>query len=222
MAHFFHKAVIWLFLFSCATSLPNPPDIIQKPIIFDQERKELSLAYMEEHYGLTPASPTIQPTMIVVHHTVIPTFEKSFEAFYPSRLPDTRPDIQSASALNVSVPYLIDRDGQIYQLMPDTLFARHVIGLNHCAIGIENVGDGDQHPLTDAQLKANIQLIRHLAQKYNIEYVIGHHEYQRFIDHPLWKEKDPGYLTEKDDPGDVFMRKIRDQLSSLPLKPIPE
>ncbi len=210
-----------LFAFCPAQRQTEKPTVIQKPIVFDDERRALSLAYMKEHYGLTPDEPVFDPKMIVVHWTAIPTFQESFDAFYPARLPGNRKDIKRASALNVSVPYLIDRDGQIYQLMPDTVFARHVIGLNQVAIGIENVGDGQGHPLTDAQLEANIKLIRYLVQKYDIKYVIGHHEYQQFIGHPLWIEKDPNYLTEKDDPGDAFMNKIRNRLS-VPLNPLPK
>lgn len=196
--------------------------IMDRPIIFNDERKQLSLEYMQEHYGMTPETPVIEPKMIVLHWTAIPTFAGSFAAFNPVHLLSSREKIATASALNVSVPYLIDRDGIIYQLMPDTLFARHVIGLNHCAIGIENVGDGDENPLTEAQLEANIYLVRYLADKYNIEYVIGHHEYKNFIDHPLWKEKDPNYLTDKTDPGDEFMEKVRSQLTDLNLKPLPQ
>lgn len=215
--------ILFFFFSTCAVSQqgPDKPSIIQKPIIFNEEREALSLAYMKEHYGMTPDYPTINPQIIVVHWTNIPTLKESFEAFYHPRLPASRTEIKNASALNVSVPYLIDRDGQIYQLMPDSLFARHVIGLNHVAIGIENVGDGEEFPLTEAQLKSNIELIQYLVHKYAIDYVIGHHEYQYFIGHPLWKEKDPNYLTEKDDPGKEFMQKIRDSLKSLDLKPVP-
>lgn len=200
----------------------NKIEVKSRPIKWDQERVQLSLDYMQEHYGMSPDYPTINPQMIVVHWTAIPTLEGSFRAFYDSRLPGARATIGQASPLNVSVPYLIDRDGTTYQLMPDTLFARHVIGLNHCAIGIENVGDGDDHPLTEAQFSANVQLIRALVDKYDIRYVIGHHEYQHFIGHPLWKERDANYLTEKSDPGDDFMQRLRDQLRDLHLSPLPE
>lgn len=212
--------MITLLSYACSSS--RPPEVVEKPIIFDEERSRLSLEYMRDHYGIEAATPVIDPCMVVVHWTAIPTFEGSYRAFYNSRLPGSRTAIKNASALNVSVPYLIDRDGTIYQLMPDTLFARHVIGLNHCAIGIENVGDGDQHPLTEAQYEANKKLIRYLGDKYDIDYVIGHHEYQRFRDHPLWLEQDPDYLTEKSDPGDAFMERLRNDLKSLDLKPLPE
>jgi hypothetical protein len=213
--------MLWIILFAACSS-SKPPEIVSKPIIFDDERTALSLEYMREHYGIETTSAVIDPCMVVVHWTAIPTFEGSFRAFYESRLPSSRTGIKEASALNVSVPYLIDRDGTIYQLMPDTLFARHVIGLNHCAIGIENVGDGDQHPLTEEQYQANKALIRYLAKKYDIDYVIGHHEYQQFRQHPLWLEKDPNYLTEKSDPGDAFMERLRKDLKPLNLKPMPE
>lgn len=208
-------------LVACKTSAPTT-NVQSWPIKWDQERVQLSLDYMQEHYGMNPDYPIIDPQMIVVHWTAIPTLEASYNAFYDSRLPGSRATIGKASPLNVSVPYLIDQDGTIYQMMPDTLFARHVIGLNHCAIGIENVGDGNEHPLTEAQFNANVQLIRELIEKYDTRYVIGHHEYQQFIDHPLWKEKDVNYLTEKSDPGDDFMQRLRSQLSDLNLNPLPE
>lgn len=192
--------------------------IIQKPIIFDEERKALSLAYLNERYGMVQNEATIVPQMVVVHWTVIPTFEASFRTFNQARLPSSRSGIQSAGALNVSSQYMIDRDGTIYQLLPDTTFARHVIGLNHCAIGIENIGGTKDLPMTTAQLKSNIELIRKLSGKHNIKYVIGHHEYKTFIGHELWKEKDPNYLTVKSDPGDQFMNDIRNSIKDLGLK----
>ena len=220
MKHFFYFALMVGWLSACTGT--KAPEIVDKPIIFDEERTRLSQEYMREHYGLEKPAPVIDPCMIVVHWTAIPTFEGSYRAFYESRLPSSRTGIQDASALNVSVPYLIDQDGTIYQLMPDTLFARHVIGLNHCAIGIENVGDGGEHPLTEAQFEANKALVRYLAEKYDIDYVIGHHEYQRFRDHPLWLEKDPNYLTQKSDPGDDFMERLRNDLSGLNLQALPQ
>lgn len=206
----------FLFIIGCAG-----PKVIQKPIPFDEERARLSLEYMKVRHGLQQEKPVIDPKMVVVHYTVIPTMEKTYQAFYDNRLPGARAGIASASSLNVSSQYVIDQDGKIYQLLPDTVFARHTIGLNHCAIGIENVADGKDLPLTKAQLKANIALIEQLTRKYDIEYVIGHHEYQRFIGHPLWRETDPDYLTKKSDPGDAFMQAIRSALKEANLKPLP-
>ena len=218
------KNAFLLFLILCLSLTScNSINIIDKPIIFDQERSDLTLAYLENHYDLKQDKPNIIPKMIVVHWTVIPTLDKSFEAFNPSRLPDWRPDIANASALNVSSQFLIDQDGTIYRLLPETIMARHVIGLNHCAIGIENVGGTGDKPLTKEQLKSNIDLIRYLKTKYSdIEYVIGHFEYTNFEGHELWLEKDDAYRTEKTDPGIEFITSIRKKTSEYNWKPIPK
>jgi N-acetyl-anhydromuramyl-L-alanine amidase AmpD len=191
-----------------------------KPVVFDGERKRLSLEYMEKRHGMVQDSPYIKPKMIVLHWTAIPTLEQSFDAMNPVLLPGSRSNLGAVSTLNVSTQFLVDRDGTIFRQLPDTAFARHVIGLNHCAIGVENVG-GAKAPLTKAQLKANEQLIRYLKRRYDIEYLIGHYEYKDFIGHELWKETDPGYLTEKVDPGELFMQKIRKRTKDLELKGAP-
>lgn len=161
--------------------------------------------------------------MVVVHWTAIPTLERSFNAFKEPTLPNWRPDITSASGLNVSAHFLIDQDGTIYRLMPENIMARHVIGLNHCAIGIENVGGTKETPLTKKQLKANIKLIEFLKKAYpEIEYLIGHYEYTLFENHPLWLEVDDGYRTEKTDPGIEFMAELRTATNELNWKPLPE
>lgn len=119
--------------------------------------------------------------------------------------------------MNVSTHFMIDRDGTIYRLMDETLMARHVIGLNYSSIGIENVGGkNNKDDLTPAQLNANIKLIAYLKNKYStIEYLIGHHEYTDFTDHPLWMESDVRYRTIKYDPGDEFMDKLRQHFPEL-------
>lgn len=195
--------------------------IHQKPIQFDSTRAQLSIKYMDKHYGMQKETPTIDPKMVVVHWTAIPTFKKSYEFFYEPKLGGKREDIQDASMLNVSTHYMIKRNGEIYQLLADTLFARHVIGLNHAAIGIENIGSKKQR-LTDAQLRANTYLINKLAKRHNIEYLIGHYEYTSFEGHPLWKEQNDSYRTEKIDPGKEFMRRLRTNVRDLQLKGAPE
>ena len=212
-----HILIVILFL-SCSTS----KEIVDKPIIFDQERVELTRAYLLERYGIEQESPGISPKMIVLHWTVIPTLEEAFEAFDPATLPNWRPDIENVSGLNVSSQFMVDRDGTIYSLMPETNMARHVIGLNHCAIGVENIGGTKELPLTKAQLKANIWLVEYISNKYPIEYLIGHYEYTNFVNHPLWLEKDETYRTVKTDPGKDFMEKVRKATKNLNFKPVPK
>ena len=133
-----------------------------------------------------------------------------------------RKDIAKASALNVSAHYLVDRDGTVYRLMPDNHMARHVIGLNYNAIGIENVAK-NANDLTAAQVQANIALVKYLKRKYpTIKYLIGHHEYRRMEKTPLWLEKDKGYRTKKYDPGVKFMDEVRSGVKWLGLKEPPK
>jgi len=193
--------------------------IIDRPIIFDSVRKALYLQYLKERYVLIQKEPTLSPKMIVAHWTAIPTLEGSFKAFNPVLLPTDRKELNGVSPLNVSIHFLVDRDGKIYRLMPEILMARHVIGLNWCALGIENVGDGNKFPLTKAQLKANIWLVKYLKKKYaSLEYLIGHHEYTTFQNTIFWKENNPNYRTDKNDPSDEFMRKLRSGVKNLKLK----
>jgi len=215
------KASLFLLLFVILSACSGSKEIIDKPIVFDEERKTLTLEYLKDHYGIEKESPTIDPKIIVLHWTVIPTFEESFEFFKNATLSNTRDDISGAGALNVSSQFMVDRDGTIYRLLPETTMARHVIGLNYCAIGVENIGGTEDLPLTDEQLKSNIWLVKYLAEKYAIEYVIGHYEYTLFDGHELWLEKDDGYRTEKTDPGKDFMDKVRSATKELNFKPLP-
>ena len=208
-----------IILFVSCTTIKS---IVERPITFNEERKILTLEYLENRYGLEQETPQIVPKIIVLHWTVIPTFEKTFEAFNPATLPNWRPDIKDVSGLNVSSQFMVDRDGTIYRLLPETTMARHVIGLNHCAIGVENVGGTDDLPLTEAQLKSNIWLVRYLKKKYNIDYLIGHYEYTLFENHPLWLEKDEEYRTKKTDPGIDFMINVRKAVKDLNFKELPE
>jgi general stress protein 26 len=54
--------------------------------------------------------------------------------------------------------------------------------------------------------------------KFNIEYVIGHSEYGKFRKTKLWKETNPGYFTGKEDPGTIFLQKVRNNIKDLKLK----
>ena len=210
--------LVSILAFSCS---PKPTfRILDKPITWNAERERLSIQYLKDRHGLDQNSATISPQMVVVHWTAIKTIEVTFDVFDSPTL-GGRADLTGASNLNVSSQFLIDRDGTIFRLLPDTTFARHVIGLNYLAIGIENIGSEDM-PLTKAQLKANELLIRHLKRKYPIDYVIGHHEYQNFQGTELWKESDPNYRTVKSDPGDKFMNQLRKNLTDLNLKSIPK
>ena len=194
--------------FSCY----EPQVIHQKPIQFDNERIKLTRQYQLGHYGIDSNSIVIEPKIIVLHWTCIVSLKNTFRVFNSPALPANSPRrLELPDDLNVSSHYLVDKDGSIYQLMPDDWMARHVIGLNHNAIGIENIGGiAGKDDLTDAQVKANAFLVCHLKKKYpQIKYLIGHNEYLQFKNTPLWLEKDPNYQTDKTDPGPTFVAKVK-------------
>lgn len=210
-----------LLLFCTPKLAAQQLNIIEKPIIYDATRTRLSIDYLKRRHDLEQKTATITPKMIVVHWTASRSLMGTYNAFNKSILPSDRKAIANASSLNVSSHYLVDRDGTIYQLLPDTAFARHVIGLNYCAIGIENVGSND-YPLTKAQLFANEKLIRYLCKQYPIQYLIGHYEHTLFKNTSLWRETNPYYHSDKIDPGKSFMKNIREELQDLPLKGAPK
>jgi|GEM_PF-204427 len=210
-------------------------------IEFTPSRTKLIKEYAELHYSEyykeafgSPQFPGLEfdPKVIVVHYTAGTTLQGAFNTFKPETL-GGRPYLNAAGAVNVGVQFVVDRDGTIYEIQPDNYFARHCIGLNHCAIGFENVARGDiseaalkgepqdDHRLTLAQLKANIKLIHYLKHKYpGIEILIGHSEYRQLEEssHPGYKffhENDPDYRTVKSDPGPNFMGALRQALKDL-------
>ncbi len=191
--------------------------IIQKPIDYSKERKQLSLDYMKQHHNLIQKNPNITPKIIVLHYTAGGTIESNFRYFNNLYLENQRATLKKQSSLNVSAHFLVDRDGTVYQLVDPEMFAIHTIGLNYCAIGVENIGS-QSRSLTDKQIEANAELIKYLAKKYPIEYVIGHYEYGTFRNSKIWKESDSNYFTPKEDPGTEFMKKVRAKLIDLKLK----
>jgi hypothetical protein len=202
----------------------------------DAGRVQLTRAYLAIHdpealaalpAGEGAAAIGFTPRMIVVHYTAIPTLEKTLATFAPLEIDQGRDLVAANGRLNVGIQFVVDRDGAIYALYPETAIARHVIGLNPVAIGIENVGDADlgdraagKTPVTDAQVHADVELIRYLVSAHpTIAFVIGHQEYRDVEDprhpaHALFREAVPGYRTEKSDPGSRFLRALRRELHS--------
>lgn len=212
--------LLFLLILNFSPAQQSEFKIVNKPINYSEERIRLSLEYLKDHHGLTQKTPTIVPKMIVLHYTAGGTVESNHQYFNKTHLESARNTLKKQSTLNVSSQYIVDRDGTIYQLMEPNIFARHTIGLNYCAIGVENIGSKKQ-PLTEKQVAANAQLVRYLAKKYKIEYLIGHSEYGVFRNSKLWKESDPKYFTGKEDPGKDFMSKVRLQVADLKLKDKP-
>jgi N-acetylmuramoyl-L-alanine amidase len=148
----------------------------------------------------------------VQHFTASSTFSSAYDTFAANQ-----PDVELHERPGVCAHYIVDRDGTIYRLQPETRFARHCIGLNHIAIGIENVGDESKFPLTDAQVEADAALVRELAGKFPITHLLGHYEVMKFKKHPYFVEREAGYANSKPDPGEAFMQKVRERVVDLKL-----
>ena len=218
------RKLLFLVLSMTAAAPSDPPlKIIDKFIDYGSERQKLTIDYRRAHQDPRADSIKITPRMIVLHYTVIPSFDATWKYFNNVHAETARTALSGAGDVNVSAQFVIDRDGTIYRLMPETDMARHCIGLNHVAIGVENVGDGDKLPLTPEQVESNAKLVRYLAGKYKIEYLIGHQEYRlmegrKFSNGaPIFVELDPKYRNQKQDPGEDFMRKVREKVADLKL-----
>jgi len=218
---------LWFCLLILACSPPAKKDTatnktIQLPQldcksvhIWGEERKMLTEAYASEHYGKADYYLD-SVAMVVIHFTVIPTLQETIEYFKSARLDPKRANIAQFSNLNVSVHYVVAPDGEIYCLLPENVLARHLIGFNHLSIGIENIA-ADASKLTQAQLEANATIVSYLSEKYSsLQYLIGHHEYDRedLPHYRLIKADNPAYQPyPKHDPGEKFMKQLRDMLT---------
>ncbi len=194
------------------------PTIVDRPIRFDAERERLTVEYRRRHQDPDIDDSSIEPRVVVLHYTGGSSLRGSWRYFDRTRIEEGRRTLRRAGDLNVSAHFLVDRDGSIYRLMPETRMARHCIGLNHVAIGIENVGDGERHPLTDAQVRANAELVRLLARRFPLTHLIGHSESNAMRKHAYWRELEPGYGNRKSDPGDAFLRRVRVRVADLKLQ----
>ncbi len=224
MRPFIAIITLTLIIFSLIVYLTQPAlIIIDTPISFGDKRVEMTKTYIKTHYDLNVSTIDIDPKMIVLHWSEEDSLESTYELFNPEEINATWGSVSAAGQVNVSAHFLVDREGAIYRLMPETQMARHVIGLNYSSIGIENVGGGKvegiaQANLTQKQYEANVRLVAHLKQKFpKIRYLIGHYEYRKFENHPLWLEKDPAYRTEKSDPDPEFVDRVYNATKDLGL-----
>ncbi|MDD6118973.1 MAG: peptidoglycan recognition family protein [Selenomonadaceae bacterium] len=188
--------------------------IVDKPVEWSAEREALTKAYAREHYGEEMVQ--IVPRAVVVHWTAGPTWQSAYYHFYHAA--------NAHGTLNYASQFIVDRDGIVYRILPETTMGRHAIGYNWCAIGIENVGGvGGREDLTEAQVAANVRLIRELHRRYpTLKYVFGHYQQVAARASGLYREQVAGYHSVKSDPGPQFMRALCTQLAGDGLQFFPE
>ena len=145
------------------------------------------ISYPSPNYNNRPVKQSVD--MVVIHYTGMTTGKSALQ-----RLCDP--------SSKVSAHYLIEENGDIYQLVAEEKRAWHAgvsdwmgqSNLNDCSIGIELVNPGHEHsyrPFPLAQMQSLVLVIRHLQQHYPIpaRRIVGHSDIAP---------------TRKIDPGELF------------------
>jgi N-acetylmuramoyl-L-alanine amidase len=151
------------------------PRIVWDPVPFGAKRKAETVAYVRRHYGsfMKPTWRLVDPHVIVIHYTDS-SYGSTFNTFA-----DDVPDSELHELPATSAHFVIDTNGTIHQLVSLGTMARHTVGLNWTAIGIEHVGYSDAQVLGDRrQIDASLALVHWLTCRYKIDVgnVIGHNE----------------------------------------------
>ncbi len=163
------------------------PTIRKKLIPYPKKRKREMAAYSKRHYGAYKWRLR-DPKLIVIHYAVA----GSIGAIYNTFAPDN-PDVEFGELPGVCSHYAVGAGGGLVKFVPPSIRCRHVVGLNHVAIGIEHVGFSDSDVLNrPAQLSGSLQLTQWLRCRFGvpIEGVIGHNE---SLSSPYYKELDPRF-----------------------------
>lgn len=101
---------------------------------------------------------------VILHYTAGPSAKSAINTFLNDKGPK-----------RVSSHYIVDKNGDIYQMVADNEMASHCKGANIDSIGIEHVAmNGD--PLTPAQEISSIALIKYLLSNYKLkpDVITGH------------------------------------------------
>jgi N-acetylmuramoyl-L-alanine amidase len=163
------------------------PEIHKRLIPYPKKRKREMAAYSKRHYGACKWRLR-SPKLIVIHYAVA----GSIGAIYNTFAPDN-PDVEFGELPGVCSHYAVGGGGGIAKFVPPSIRCRHVVGLNHVAIGIEHVGFSDADILNrPAQLNASLRLTQWLRCRFGIpiDGVIGHNE---SLSSPYYKELDPRF-----------------------------
>lgn len=164
--------------------------------------------YFKRNYAENSLHFQPNPSMIVMHYTVVPTAEATYRVL---------------SRRHVSVHFMIDVDGTIYQLMPLERRCNGAYGVNHKALSIEMIATTEQDLLSRRyQVFQSFCLVRYLMQRYDIKFdkVVGHFEVGMGVTRvPDYLDLyDPYYPTRypphdmRYDPGEKYMRWLRTYL----------
>lgn len=185
------------------------------------ERRYIRIHYRNRVFNIRQrpgdGAHIIRPLMVVIHYTGSLSLPSALHTLRARRLGTGPEAARQPESVSVGVPYVVDRDGTIYRLFDDDArFGRHTIGLNHSAMGIENVGDR-RHPFTPAQLQANARLVEYAALRHPLRWLIGHREVYQMARTSYYLEAIPRYCSDKNDPAWKCLRTLRARLTHLGL-----
>jgi N-acetylmuramoyl-L-alanine amidase len=169
------------------TTAAAKPAIKKRLIPYPKKRKREMAAYSKRHYGQYKWRLN-NPKLVVIHYAEAGSIGAIYNTFAPDR-----PDVEFHQLPGVCSHYAVGAGGGIVKFVPPSIRCRHVVGLNHVAIGIEHVGFSDSHILNrPPQLNASVQLSQWLRCRFGIpvEGVIGHNE---SLSSPYYKELDPRF-----------------------------
>jgi len=153
----------------------SAPPIVQDLVPYGAQRKAQMAAFSRRHYGQD--TWVLRPQVIVLHYTATSTYAAAHNTF-ASNAPVL------GELPGVAAHFVIDENGTIYQQVPLDVRARHTVGLDWCAVGIEFVQPAASGPAQaiaqifarPRQLDAGLRLVAWLQAAYDIssENVIGH------------------------------------------------
>src|SRR3954468_24325161 len=172
---------------SAEVSSAAKPQINKKLIPYPKKRKREMAAYSKRHYGQYKWRLN-NPKLIVIHYAGAGSISSIFNTFRTDQ-----PDVEFHELPNVCSHFAVSASGGVYKFVPPTIRCRHVVGLNHVAIGVEHVGFSDQDILNrPAQLNGSLQFVQWLRCRFGIpvSQVIGHTE---SLSSPFYKELDPRF-----------------------------
>ncbi|MFM7769727.1 MAG: N-acetylmuramoyl-L-alanine amidase [Bacteroidota bacterium] len=170
------------------------------PIFLLAQKPKLEVTKALVSFGFEKFEGQRAVKALIIHST--------FNASYPSEAnPDTfdvKGVIKQFKTYNVSAHYLIDRQGNIHQLVDDNNIAWHAgksqlpdgtQGVNACSIGIEIMCTYTSGP-NKSQYNSLRELITHLDSTYNFQYILGHSEIAPGRKTDPWNFKDQGFYRK--------------------------
>jgi N-acetylmuramoyl-L-alanine amidase len=222
----FHHFFLLLFVMVATAYSQDEPSRVMEPRItrkflpYEKWEKEY-MDYNRRHYR--DPSLVLKPGAIVMHYTTSRTFSSAWDTFCQGAMYDDG-DVGTVFG-HLSVHFIIDRDGTIYQTLPLDRRCRGAYGVNHVALSIEMVSPDEGDLLKNKKLQeSSFRLVTSLMKRFSIplEKVYGHYQVS------AGKKYVPEYLDYGDsrypgsyppafgrtDPGRTYMDRLRTYLKS--------